>query len=106
MEHNGNILKAIRLGIDTYHENIIFMREDCQVCRSEGFTALTRVEVSFNGKSIVATLNTITSNIIDHGEAALSNIAFDMLGVKEDDMISISHLSQRCAFENVWQQTG
>ena len=44
------------LGIDTYRENIIFLRSDSHVCISEGFTALTRVVVHKNGTEIVATL--------------------------------------------------
>ena len=39
----ANRLKARRLGIDTQAEAVVFMRKDCPVCRSEGFTAHTRV---------------------------------------------------------------
>ena len=35
----SNFLKARRLGIDTHHEAVVFMRQDCHVCRSEGFEA-------------------------------------------------------------------
>jgi len=37
--HQFNELQVRDIGIDTYRENVIFMREDCEVCRSEGFTA-------------------------------------------------------------------
>ncbi len=40
--HSHNSLTVKNLGIDTYRENIVFMRADCHICRSEGFTALTR----------------------------------------------------------------
>ncbi len=87
---NELIYKSI--GIDTYHENTIYMREDCHICRSEGFTALTRVEVAVNGKSIVATLNVVYSNLLSHNEAGLSKQAIEQLGAKEGDAIKISHL--------------
>ena len=70
--HQFNELQVRDIGIDTYRENVIFMREDCQVCRSEGFTALTRVVVSNGQKNIVATLNVVKSEIIHQHEAGLS----------------------------------
>jgi thymidine phosphorylase len=35
----GHRLRLKRLGIDTYQEPVIYMRQDCDVCRSEGFEA-------------------------------------------------------------------
>lgn len=85
------ILKSI--GIDTYRENIIYMRHDCHVCMSEGFTALTRVIVSCNGRDIIATLNVIhNSGLLKRGESALSMDAMKRLNVKEGDHIQVSHL--------------
>ncbi|MDQ3108681.1 MAG: thymidine phosphorylase family protein [Bacteroidota bacterium] len=92
MNSHPHTLKIKDLGIDTYRENIIFMRADCHVCVSEGFTALTRVIVHINGNKIVATLNVVNSDIITRGEAGLSIEAIKRLGVKNGDMVSISHL--------------
>lgn len=89
-EHNFLTIKS--LGIDTYRENIIFMRQDCEVCRSEGFTSLTRVEVYHADKHIVATLNVVVSDILHHSEASLSIEAMKRLGVKDGDVIHVSHL--------------
>ena len=85
-------LKVKDLGIDTYRENIIFIRADSHVCKSEGFTALTRLVVHKNGNQIVATLNVVNSDILKEGEASLSQAAMKNLGVKEGDTIAISHL--------------
>lgn len=85
-------LEVKDLGIDTYSENIIFIRADSHVCISEGFTALTRVIVQNNSKRIIATLNVVTSNIIRNGEAGLSFEAMKRLDVKEGDSIFVSHL--------------
>ena len=57
-----------RMGIDTYQETVVYMRADCYVCRSEGFEAHTRVQVSLGKKSVIATLNVVhdteVSNIL------------------------------------------
>jgi thymidine phosphorylase len=91
-ENTSDFLKVKSLGIDTYRENIIFMRQDCEVCRSEGFTSLTRVEVHYQDKHIVATLNVVMSDILHHSEASLSLEAMKRLGVKDGDLIHVSHL--------------
>lgn len=75
MEHNhSNQVRVKSIGIDAYCENIIYMRHDCHVCLSEGFTALTRVIVNHNDQDIIATLNVIhNSELLRH----LSSFQFD-----------------------------
>ncbi|ESU25819.1 putative thymidine phosphorylase [Flavobacterium limnosediminis JC2902] len=93
MEHHLlNTLKVKSLGIDTYSENIIFIRSDCHICRSEGFTALTRLVVHHNEKTIIATLNVVHSELLSGNEAGLSDIALERLNVREGDLIAVSHL--------------
>lgn len=81
------------IGIDTYRENIIYMREDCHICRSEGFSTLTRLLIHFNRRSIIATLNVVYSNLLSHNEAGLSKEAMRRLDIHDGDEIHISHLS-------------
>ena len=88
----ANILKVKAIGIDTYLENVIYLRADSQVCKSEGFKALTRVVVSFRETEIVATLNVVYSELIHHNEAGLSQIAMKNLNVQNGDLIRIDHL--------------
>jgi thymidine phosphorylase len=90
--HTNNTLKVKSLGIDTYRENIIFMRSDCHICLSEGFTALTRLVVHYKDKSIIATLNVVHSDLFEHNEASLSLEALKRLNVNDGDEIEISHL--------------
>jgi len=99
-EHSHK-LKIKNLGIDTYRENIIFMRADCHICESEGFTALTRVVVHANGNKIIATLNVVYSDLIKDGEAGLSIEAMKRLNLKEGSNISISHLHPIQSFSKV-----
>ena len=89
---NKRSLRIRDLGIDTSSENIIFMRADCYVCISEGFTALTRVIVHTSGNKIIATLNVVHSDIIANGEVGLSIEAIKRLGVRDGDLIFVSHL--------------
>lgn len=93
MNKNHSKLHLKKLGIDTYKESVIYMREDCHICRSEGFEAQARVEVTLNNRSVIATLNTIDSNsdLLMHNEASLSNYAWNLLSANEGDEISISH---------------
>jgi thymidine phosphorylase len=86
-----NALRARRLGIDTHQEAIIYMREDCHVCRSEGFASQARVQVTFRGSVLVATLQIITSKILDGDEAGLSEVAWRRLGLREGDEVLVAH---------------
>jgi thymidine phosphorylase len=92
MDQHSHTLKVKSLGIDTYRENIIFMRADCHICTSEGFTALTRVIVRHKAQSIIATLNVVHSDLIKHEEASLSMEALKRLNVTDGDEIEIAHL--------------
>lgn len=82
------------LGINTYKELVIYMREDCYVCKSEGFEAPTRIKVMLNDRSIIATLNTIETDLLGPNEASLSHYAWDLLSAKEGDKIFIAHPKQ------------
>lgn len=88
----GNELVLRSMGIDTYRENIIYMRADCHICRSEGFSALTRLVVGHGAQSIIATLNVVHSELLAQGEAGLSLEALRRLGAKTGDTITVGHL--------------
>ena len=88
---NANRLKARRLGVDTQFEAVVFMHKDCPVCRSEGFTAHTRIVLSAGSRHVIATLYHVTSDLLAHDEAALSESAWIRLGVQDGDNIIASH---------------
>ena len=100
-EQYSNILRLRKLGIDTHSENMLFLRSDSQVCRSEGFTANTRLVVSFAKRSIIATLIVVTSDLLEEGEASLSEVAFSRLGVQDGDFIAVAHLRPILSFSDV-----
>lgn len=86
-----NRLRLRRLSIDTYHEAVIYMREDCSVCRSEGFEAQSRILVKYKAYSIIATLNVIKSDLLAPGEVSLSEVAWRKLNAEEGQWIELSH---------------
>lgn len=87
----GHALRLKKLGIDTYKEAVIYMRQDCHICRSEGFEAPARIKVMHGKNSIIATLNTIDSELLKLDEASLSNYAWELLQAKEEDEVFLSH---------------
>ena len=85
-----DVLRLRRLGIDTYQELVIFMAASCPICQSEGWAAQSRVQVSLNGRSIVATLNVTTDGLLSPDEASLSEAAWVMLGAENGDLVRLS----------------
>lgn len=92
-DENGrtNVLRARRLGIDALHEPVVFMRKDCHVCRSEGFDAHARVMLTHGGRSAIATLYHVTSELLAVNEAGLSEAAWSQLGLSPGDEIRAEH---------------
>lgn len=91
MQMTSHALRLKRLGIATYKEAVIYLRHDSYICKAEGFEAQSRIQVSLNGKSTIATLNIITSNLLKKDEASLSEWAWELLGAKEGDLVYVAH---------------
>ncbi len=91
MHDNHATLVLKYLGINTYKEPIIYMREDCHICKSEGFEAQARVRVTLKDRSIIATLNMIQTDLLRRNEAGLSNYAWELLSANEGDEVSVTH---------------
>jgi len=89
--HPAGTLRLRRLGIDTYQESVVYMRSDCHVCRAEGFVARARVEIRLGGRALVATLNVVATDLLQEGEASLSEHAWRSIGAREGDAIEIGH---------------
>ena len=83
-------MKLRRMGIDTYQEPVIYMHRDCPVCQSEGFEAQSRIQIALNGKTIIATLNVVTGDLLTTHEAGLSEAAWRLLNPSEGDEITVS----------------
>lgn len=94
-------LRARRFGIVTADEAVVFMREDCHVCRAEGLGSRARVLLTAGEKSVVATLYQVTSDLLGQGEAGLSEAAWQELGVAEGTVIAVSHPPPLESFRDV-----
>jgi thymidine phosphorylase len=86
-----NRVRARRLGVDTQYEAVVFMHKECEICKSEGFSAHNRVLLTNGTQHVIATLYQLTTDLISHHEAGLSESAWLRLGVKDGDYVSISH---------------
>jgi len=86
-----NQLRGRRIGVDTQNEAVVFMHKECSVCRSEGFTAHTRILLRAGERRVIATLYQVTSDLIAHDEAALSESAWTRLGLRDGEIITVSH---------------
>lgn len=84
-------LHLVRLGIDTHQEPVVYMRADCHVCRSEGFAAHSRVRIETDEHALVATLNVVHGDLLEHGEAGLSEAAWHRLEPQARSAARFSH---------------
>jgi thymidine phosphorylase len=100
-EARRHSLRAVRVGIDTYQEPVVYMHADCEVCRSEGFGALARVRLTLGGRELIATLNVVHSSLIDRHEAGLSDAAWNALGAHPGNVVDVSHPDPVESFSSV-----
>jgi thymidine phosphorylase len=85
-------LTARKVAIDTYRENVVYLRRDCPVYRAEGFQALSKVEVKANGTTILAVLNVVDdTRLIGELELGLSEDAFTQMQMREGAAVTIAH---------------
>jgi len=84
-------LKLKRIGIDTHQDLIVFLKKDNFICKAEGFASMTRVRVSTNKNSIIASLNVITNGLLEDDEVGLSEAAWQQLNPSSEDVATISH---------------
>ncbi len=88
---NKNTLLVKRIGIDTYRVPVIYMREDCHICKSEGFEALSRIAVTIGDKTIIGTLNIVRDSLVQPGELGLSDAAWSLLNAEDNQKAYLSH---------------
>lgn len=88
---DSSVLVARRFRIDTRQEPVIFLRRDSPVARAEGFDAMSRVRVELNQHAIIATLMIVGPELLQPGEAGLSEIAWRRLDIREGERVSLSH---------------
>lgn len=85
------VLRARRLGLHAQHDAVVVMRSDCHVCRAEGLGPRSQVVLTANGRSVYAALFQLDGEFLAHGEAALSEAAWTLLGVAEGQALAVTH---------------
>lgn len=87
----GHRLQVRRLDIDTHQQSIAFMRRDCAVCRSEGFNALSRIELALGDERVIATLDVVNGDWLPIDTVGLSEAAWHRLGARDGDTVVVKH---------------
>ena len=79
-----------RIGIDTYREQVAYLHRHCHLYQTEGFRALSKLEIRADGKTILATLNIVEDDqLLTPSELGLSLCAFEQLGLNEGASVSV-----------------
>lgn len=85
------MLKLRRVAIDTPRENVVFLSRECPVYRAEKFQGLAKIEISANGRSVLAVLNICDdARVLRPNEIGLSEQAFRQLGLPEGSDVSVA----------------
>ena len=83
-------LRLRRIGINTHRESIAFLDNNDLLGRTLGLHPLDRVQVSANGRTVLAVLNTVEETVLKEGMIGLSDMAFERLGACEDSIVDVS----------------
>ena len=83
-------LRLRRIGINTHRESIAFLDNNDLLGRTLGLHPLDRVQVSANGRTVLAVLNTVEETVLKEGMIGLSDMAFERLGACEDAIVDVS----------------
>jgi thymidine phosphorylase len=79
------------MAIDTYRENVAYLSRDCPLYRAEKFQGLAKIEVSKNGRSILAVLNIIDdAGLLGADELGLSESGFRQLGLPAGEIVQVA----------------
>ncbi|WP_064609182.1 thymidine phosphorylase family protein [Photobacterium sp. J15] len=91
MSKKHHHLIAMDMGIDTHQEPVVYMRNDCHICRAEGFTANSRVTIELRGRQLIATLNVVEQYVLPRNHIGFSKVAAERLGIAYGDSIRVKH---------------
>jgi len=99
------MLRLRRVAIDTYRENVAYLHRDCPLYRSEGFQALSKVEVQAphdDGAAVLAVLNIVDDQaVVATDELGLSEPAFDQLGRSPGEPVRVAHAEPPASLDAV-----
>ena len=82
-------LRATRLGLDTHHHAVAYLRHDSAVCRSNGLASGAVVELHNGSNVILATAHIVISDIINAEQIGLSESAWRRLSAMDGAEIGV-----------------
>lgn len=82
-------LQATRLGLDTHHHAVAYLRYDSAICRSNGLASGAVVELHNGSNVILATAHIVISDIIDAEQIGLSELAWQRLSASDGVEIGV-----------------
>lgn len=83
-------LQLKRIGIDTHRELVAYLHKDCPLYQTEGFRALSKLEISADNKTLLATLNIVEDeSLLSPFELGLSITAFNVMALSEGTAVSV-----------------
>lgn len=81
-----------QLGIDTHQEPTVYLRRNSHVCRAEGFTTASRVQINNEHSTVIATLHIVDNDmLLAAGEIGLSNSAAKALNAPDGSIVHVCH---------------
>ena len=96
------MLKVRRVGIDSPHENVVFLARHCISYRPEEFQALEKIEVSTQGRRVLAILNVVdNSAIVKADEVGLGEQAFRHFGMPEGTLVELPQATAPQSLESI-----
>ncbi len=90
-KHHDPSLTILDLGIDTHQEPVVYLRDNSYLCRSLGIKASNRVKVLCGRRSIIATLNVVSSELIPEGHLGFSKVALERLDPQPGEKVALTH---------------
>lgn len=85
------VLRALRLRLHAQRQPVVLMRTDCHVCRAEGLSPRSQVLVVAGEREVQAILYQLDSALLPHNVVALSEAAWQLLGVEDGDLVQVRH---------------
>ena len=96
-------LKLRKISVDTYRENVAYLHRDCPVYRSEGFQALSKIEIhkTGDGAPVIAVPTSVGYGVGQGGrlslDSALGSCAPGIVTVNIDNGFGAATLVHRIA---------
>lgn len=95
-------LKVRALPIDSVRENVAFLARDCHALRPERYGGSRKVEVAFNGRSLLASvLISDSPELVGPGEIGLAAPALRRLGVAKGQTVVVAPARSPKSFDGV-----